>query len=262
MRDIPVWARWLALSLGSVGASFGGFRLAMGARVTEGYEHLAPALESMSALLLALSIALLFFIPAGTSRGQQIRRRLRNKWVTWRIKRKQAECLASHGEEIRAWEQFYEAATRAVHYILEVENERLPIELAWPEFLRQMPAAVKAAEVLPEPRRQQASQLLIRIKNVAEKGWDGQPAWATPSSIVNACYDLGSWMSRQRIDHFLSLYRRCGLDEPSWTHRITTLSKEELAATSLDAAALTPPADPPSTTAPASRPPSSPESSG
>lgn len=253
--DKGSWKWWLTAAVACLAASFAALRGAMGARVTQGYEHLAPVLEIGSLGLFLAFLTMLVGIPANAPWGKRVGRRLRNAWVSRRISREQARCRAQHGEEIKAWESFYEAASRATHYPHESYHDRLPLDLAWPEFLRQLPRAEQAAHALPDELRVPALAHLRRLSDRAAT-CGVTPSSSECSAIYEGCNELGLWIDHQRRDRFpRKLYLRCGLQEPYWPDRLETLSADQLRA---DA---TPPEGEPSTTAPEPRPPSSPESS-
>jgi hypothetical protein len=245
---------WNQIRLGIAVALFGAGLI--GARLMAPDQPWSFAVFVVGPLLIALGslLALLGLRPSvASSKGYQ---RVRNVVVGWKIKVLQARQRARHGAQIRAWESFYEAAGRATYYLHEVYHDRLPLELAWPEFLRQLPDAKRAADALPAELRNPALVHLRRLSDRAAKGG------ATPSSsefraVYEGCNELGLWIDHQKRDRFpRKLYLRCGLQEPYWPDRIKTLSAEQLRANA------TPPDGQPSTTAHAPRPPSSPESSG
>lgn len=225
LPDIPTWAKWAGLAIGAV---VGGARMmALAADPTLAvWQQVASAVAAIG--LAALTLLFSWFTILSLPRVVNWRQRRDQRRATRQAAAEQERCRAEHSAEITAWETFFEAAHSVIHYPIEVREERLPLDLAWSEFLRNLPTAERTAEALPEPHRKPALAHVRAIRQAAETEGKAVPAWPERGTVIDACYDFNEWMSKRRMRHFLPLYSRCGLREPFWTDRIKCLSAEEL----------------------------------
>lgn len=154
--------------------------------------------------------------------------RIRRKRARRRVLADQKRARALHGEDLTAWETFYESAQQAIYYSLEVREERLPLSLAWPWFLHYLQECRGRTEALPARLREDALKRLKWISQAIERDGPMIPTGLGASGIVMACLEFRDWLLECRVRRYLDLYRQCGRTEPDWQTRLHLLSADQL----------------------------------
>lgn len=193
-----------------------------------------------------VAMAVVFFIGAlqSSKTGRRLVERWRHRREFRRAEKERKRCREVHAAEIAAWEAFFEAAHYAIHCPLEIRDERLSPDSDWQSYFREhLERARTLAQALPEPHRSPALRRLSAIDQAVEDQGLTVALYPRSSRFLDAVGDLRDWMSENRIRYFLKLYSRCGLNEPSWTHRIKSPLKEQFEITA------TPPPAPPASKA-------------